>query len=168
MAVTTNPLITGVPKPNYFGFENKIFVTIDFASATWNTVATHEVFNVTGAIRAAFVYMVTESLTSGGAATLSFGRQGATAEYSAAQTYSNFAAGNFVFRGGTAAPRMHSTAVFSELAADSTFSDQLLYDLDVGYQVNSAALTNGTIEAVCFWTPLSQDGLVVAGAGGTL
>ena len=40
--------------------------------------------------------------------------------------------------------------------------------LDVGYEITGAALTGGVLEFHCVWVPLSSDGLVEAGAGGTL
>ena len=40
--------------------------------------------------------------------------------------------------------------------------------LDVGYEITGAALTGGSLEFHCVWVPLDDNGLVEAGAGGTL
>lgn len=154
---------------NHFGFENMLRVSIDFSSATWNTATTHEVFTCTGAVWTLVYYKVTESLTSGGAATISFGDQANAARYAAVQTYSNLAAGNHVAPGGTVASLALIGTSFHRYDGTGTQAELMNTNgLDYGYSIASAAMTDGTIEAVCFWTPMSSDGLVVAGAGGTL
>jgi len=56
-------------------------VTADFALAAWNTIATHEVFTVTGTVRVRIVPRISASLTSGGALTAQLGVAGATTAF---------------------------------------------------------------------------------------
>lgn len=152
------------PKASLLGFEKVAKKTIDFTLAAWNTVATHEVFTVTGLVRCLTIYQVTGSLTSGGAATVSFGIEGAANAYAAAQAYTNLAAGQLVQAGGSAAASLQSFTNF--FAAQ--WADIFTIGKDLGYEVATAALTGGTIVAYCFWTPISDGSLVVGGAGGVL
>lgn len=150
----------------YLGlFDNLVTVTIDFTSATWNTVATHEVFTVTGVVAAATVWTITETLTSGGAATMGIGIEGAVTNYGGNYAVASLTAGVFPTPGGT------STAAHQNMAPQlftSSGAHKLLDGLDIGYQINVAAMTDGTIVAYCFWTPISAGATVVAGAGGSL
>ena len=141
----------------------KVETTVDFALAAWNTVATHEVFTVAGMVSAMEVYRVTERLVSGGAPTISFGREGSTAQFAAAQVHTNLVAPNFVNPGGTVATQ----ASFDTYQARAGAYD-FLDGLDLGYEILTAAMTDGTIVAACYWTPISPGASVVSGAGGVL
>lgn len=151
--------------PTRFEFANKLKVSIDFSQAAWNTVATHEVFNVTGLVRALVIYQVTANLTSGGAATVSFGDDQGAANYSAAQAYTNLTSPRVVVPGGTISVVPRWWSVYQNSAQNS---DNVFAGVDIGYQIATAAMTGGTIVAYCFWTPISDDGLVVAGDGSAL
>lgn len=151
---------------NNLGFKNKTTVSIDFSAAAWNTVATHEVFTVTGMVRLLVLYYITESLTSGGLATIQFGREGSTDNYSASQTYANLVAGSFVVPAGTVSTQVTANSII--LQTTSVNADVIVAGLDRGYQIGTDAMTNGTIEAICYWTPISSDGNVTAGNGGAL
>lgn len=157
-------------QPNYFGFENTLQVSIDLSNSTWNTVASHEVFTVTGPVRHLVLYYISESLDSGGAAMISFGRAGAVTQYSAAQTYTNLTAGKLVLPGGTTLLNIGQWgAYFQRFDGTGTAADSANpTGNDLGYDVTAAALTDGTILAYCFWSALAPGGLVVAGAGGSL
>lgn len=156
------------PKRNLFGFENRIRVPIDLSLAAWNTVATHEVFTVVGAVRTLVLYRVTESLASSGAATVSFGLEGSTAYYAAAQPYTDLTATRWIIPGSSYSTAIINWQAFQYGSGANVPSDTVLDGIDIGYQIATAALTNGTIEAYCYWSPISLDGSVVAGAGGAL
>jgi len=167
VTVESNPAVTGLMPDNFgpWGRHRVVKVTIPFTSATWNTVATHEVFTVTGVVRAMCIFHVTSSLTSGGAATISFGLQTAGTSYAAAQTYTNLTTGNMVSPGGTVTTGIRT---YTFLLHQTNNADLVISEDDIGYAIASAALTGGTIDAYCFWAPVSEGGLVVAGAGGAL
>lgn len=141
-------------------------VTINFAQSAWNTVAKHEVFTVTGLVRCVMYYHVTASLTSGGAATIAFGNDGNTGALAAAQDYTNLITNTAPEPGSTVAA---ITQTGASLLLPSKNSDVVSADSrDQGYEIAAAAMTGGTIDAYCWWTPLSEGALVVAGTGGVL
>ena len=143
---------------------NRTVVSIDLTSATWNTLASHEVFTVTGLVRCLVFWRITEGFAGIGAS-VQFGREGATSEYALSSVVGNFTAGTFVIPGGTVATNDEAGNFLNSATLDA---DMLLDGLDIGYEITGAALTDGTIQAICFWTPISPDGAVVAGAGGVL
>lgn len=143
--------------------QNVLRVTIDFALAAWNTIATHEVFTVTGLVKATVFYRVTGNAAAGAGGLVSFGREGALTAFAAAQGFANLTTGNIVIPGATIAAFLGANAY----AVDGD-ADTIIEGLDLGYEITVAAFTGGTIEAVCFWTPISSGATVVAGAGGAL
>jgi len=161
-----NPAVTGISDPRLDGFQFLTEVTIDGAVAAWNTVATHEVFTVTGTVKYKVLYVVTADLTSSGSAEIAFGREGATDSVSSAQAFSGLDAGEIVIPGGTnaaiSASATHGANTTAGRGAD------YVSGLDLGYEVTTAALTGGTIKAYCWWTPITGDGLVSAGTGAAL
>lgn len=146
---------------------NRTIVSIDFTSATWNTVASHEVFTVTGMVLVTVFWRCTEDLASGGAGEIQFGREGATNEYTATQVITGIDAGEFI-EPGVATGGVTNAESGAFINSATTDAMMFLDGLDIGYEVSVAALTDGTIQGICFWTPISADGLVVAGAGGVL
>jgi hypothetical protein len=165
--VFTDPSATGFQDNSNFGFKNRLQVNVDFSSATWNTVATHEVFTLTGVCCGWLFYHVTDELTSSGAATVAFGDATGTGSYSAAQTYANLVTDALVIPASTVGNYSTMTNFFFSPAA-SRHGSFVSASVDFGFQIASAALTGGTLKAYCFWTPVSSDGLIVAGAGGAL
>ena len=139
-------------------------VSIDFALAAWNTIASHEVFTVTGLVRALMIYNVTADLTSGGAATISFGDETNTIRFAGLQAYTNLTAGYFVLPGGTVTLGCRVEADYRQ----TYNADMFLKGLDIGFAVAVAALTGGTMDAYCFWSPITDGATVVAAAGGPL
>lgn len=158
------------PPPVYHAaLPNFLRVNVPFTSANWNTIGSHEVFTLTGFVRVHVMYLVTGSLTSAGAAQISFGREGTTAEYAAAQVVTNLSAGRAVAPGGTFVGAANWASNFMRFDSAGLRADFFIPNgNDLGYEITVADLTGGTIEAVCNWAPLSSDGLVVAGAGGSL
>lgn len=150
------------PLSNGLG-QNAVYVTVDLSVAAWNTVATHEVFTVTGLVKAIAFYRVTENAAAGAGALISFGREGSTTTFAAAQLFSNLVAGNFIQPGGTTSAFM-GFDTYQAVAGALT----VIEGLDLGYEITVNAFTDGTLEAVCFWTPISAGSRVVAGTGAAL
>lgn len=138
-------------------------VTAYFSSATWNTVASHETHTVTGAVRVRTVPVVgTTDLTAAAAtATVSFGIAGATT----------------IFVGATSATQLDADEIWQSTTGSSnvkylvwsSVKDYIVTGgTDIGYTIGTTALTAGQLVFHLWWAPLSNDGSVVAGAGGTL
>lgn len=149
-----------------FGFDNVARVSIDFSLPAWKTVASHEVFEVTGLVKVQVLYLVRETLVSAGAPTISFGYEGALTAYAAAQVHTNLVAGVWVAPGGTVFTINNQTGIFNN--AGTGRGADIISGLDLGFNVNVAELTDGEIEAICYWSPVSAGAMVVAGAGGAL
>lgn len=141
---------------------NYLAVTATFSSATWNTVAAHEIAAITGAVRILILPQCTGTLTSsGGNATIILGDETTTNSIIASSDAEALATG--------------------EWWADATMTRTLLtktlingLDLvigagkDIGYTIGTEALTGGSIVFHIFWVPLDATGAVAAGAGGVL
>jgi ABC-type nitrate/sulfonate/bicarbonate transport system substrate-binding protein len=165
MAVSAISAVTGVMGTSNMGLANRLEVTIDGTVAAWNTVATHEVFTVTGMVRAQVYYLVTTQVGSAGAAQIAFGVAGGTGAFAAAQVVTGLAATVFAMPGGTVDT---ATEYVAYQSGGTIAADVILSEVDLGYEVSVAALNAGVIKAVCFWTPISSDGLIVAGTGAAL
>lgn len=137
-----------------------ILVAADFTDVTWNTVATHEVFTVTGLCRLRIWINGTGNVGSaGGAATISFGHETNTAAYIAATDETELDDTDLWYDATpTTADEAFGTAVF----------DRVVDGLDVGFQIAVEALTGGSLAFHCAWDPLEAGATVAAGAGGVL
>ena len=145
---------------------NYIAVTADLSSATWNTVASHEVLTVTGTVRVRVVIECTETLADAAdGASIQMGVEGATTAWigstGAAGAGGNTIAAGEIWCDTSPADTNGNTGT---LALDKIIGG----GLDVGYEITGAALTNGTLVFHCWWVPISSDGAVIAGAGGSL
>ena len=138
---------------------NHIAVTVDLSSATWNTLATHEVFTVTGAVRMRLWVECTESLTGLGG--LVIGNELDT---------------TVLIGSGVEPPiplqgklyDMVNSNISAWASSSNIVVDKVSYGLDIGYEVMSDPATDGTLIFHCVWEPLSAGATVVAGAGGPL
>jgi len=133
-------------------------VTADFTSATWNTVATHELLTVTGTVRIRLLAVCTGTLTSGGAGQIQLGHESDTDLYIAATDESAITTGDLWNSTTNTAENPLSTAIF----------DRVVNGLDIGYEITGGAMTGGTIVFYCWWEPLTSGATVAAGAGGAL
>lgn len=136
---------------------NYLSLTVDFSNATWNTVASHEIFTVTGRVRVVILPICTEDL-AGATATIALEDDGAAAAYIAATTGTDIDSGEVWL----------STTPATSYAWSSVV-DRVINGADIGYTIATAALSDGTIVFHCWWDDLG-DGTanVVQGAGGTL
>jgi hypothetical protein len=141
---------------------NFLSVTVDFASTTWNTAASHEVFTVTGTVRVRLVVVCTENMADAdNSGTMILGVAGSTSAFIGATTTTEIDANDFWCD--------TSPAETICAATSSVVLDRIIYNgADIGYTIANTAATNGTMIFYCWWEPLSSDGAVVAGAGGTL
>lgn len=129
-------------------------VTADFTSATWNTIATHEVVNVTGAVALQIFPVCQGDLT--GAGSIRLGTDTNTAAFIVATTATNIDNGEIW---ASASPTAN--------LAKSAWLDTLVTG-DVGYEITTAALTGGSLLFVVFWQPMAAGSTAVAGTGGAL
>ena len=148
------------------GYEGQsVVVNADFTSATWNTVATHEVFTVTGLVRLKIIAECTGSLT-GATATIQLGYEGATTVYITATTGTDLVTNELWF---DATPTEFEGKA-SDSAGGGTLAmfDRVVNEVDIGYEILTAALTGGNLRFHCWWRPLEVGATVVSGAGGIL
>lgn len=144
------PFETSIGNPHH------IAVTADLATGSgWETVASHEVFTVTGVVRVAIWAECTEDVTSDGAATLQFGYEGVTNGLIASTVFSTIDANELWYD--------NTPAKINTVA--NVILERVISELDLGYEIGTAATTNGTIVFHCVWEPMSSDGLVTAGDG---
>lgn len=142
------------PKQDISHYKNSLTVSVDFTSNTWNTVATHEVINVTGAVFLQIFPVCQGDLT--GAGSIQLGTDTNTSAFVASTTATDIDIGEI----------WASTTPTANLAR-ANFLDNLVTG-DVGYEITGAALTAGTILFVVFWEPAAAGSTVAAGTGGSL
>lgn len=145
---------------------NHLVVAADLSATAWKSLASHEVFTVTGAVRMRMWIICTETLEdAGNAAIIQFGHDGATNAFigatdAAGRNGQIITAGQLWYDTSPAAgPEVTTTAVLDYIIPNGQ---------DVGYEITEAALTNGTLDFHCVWEPLDTSGNVVAGDGGSL
>ncbi|MGH9462010.1 MAG: hypothetical protein ACRD1X_12375 [Vicinamibacteria bacterium] len=143
-------------------FRRKLKLSVDFENATWNTVAAHEVFIVTGMVDAFVMAYIKESLTSGGGATFAFGHEATTTYFTANIAVASLVANRVIVSGGLTQGAVHL------LAHPSQAHHSIFHGVDLGYTIGTAAMTNGTIEFYAYWNPLSPGAKIELGAGGPL
>ncbi|MBU1173446.1 MAG: hypothetical protein KKD44_28080 [Proteobacteria bacterium] len=126
-------------------------------AAVWATVASHEVFTVTGVCRVRMGVGVEDDVDSAAhGATVSFGYAGSTAAYIAATDEEAMDAGEFWYDvTPTTLEDPYTTVVF----------DRVINGLDIGYEIFGEALTTGSLRFYCVWEPLTAGASVVAGPG---
>ena len=143
-----------------------LLATADMTSAVWNTVGSHEVFTITGAVRLRMWVICTDTLAdAANLATIKLGLEGED-NYFIALT-------NAAGKGGLAidagefwrAPvNNYSRETFSNILFDTAIG----FGQDVGYTIGGEALTGGVLEFHCTWEAMSADGHVAVGNGASL
>lgn len=150
---TDQSAAANITNPNY------ISVSVDLSATTWKSVASHEVFTVTGLVRVQTWVECTENVTSGGAATIQYGVEGVTNTLIDSTDATALAANDLWYDTSPA-------TVYDTFA--NVVKDYVINGLDIGYEIGTAATTNGTLVFHCVWEPLNSTGNVAAGAGGAL
>jgi len=149
------PLASGGGEWNYFS------VTATMTSATWNTVAAHEIAAVTGLCDLKIMPVATTALTTGGgAALMSLGDSGDTDGIVAATDFDLINASD-IWTSHVAAD-IREAGQTGDMKAEWTSNG-----LDIGYTVAAAALTGGILVFHVWWKPVVPGASVAAGAGGT-
>lgn len=137
---------------------NYLSCTADFTSATWNTVAAHEVFVVTGCARLRMWITTAGTLDSASdEATVAFGHDGDADAFIAATTGVDLVTGDLWY---DATPTL-TADTFSNVILDWVVNGN-----DIGYTVAVEALNAGSLVFHCAWEPMSADGNVTVGLGG--
>ena len=139
---------------------NYLTVTADMTSATWNSVASHEVLTVTGLVRVRIVPVVSTNIGSGGAAKVSLGTDGTAAAFIAATTATELDDGE-IWQSSTAAENVP----YIDYEA---MVDQIVNGEDVGYTITTTATTAGNLIFHIWWEPLASGASASAGVGGSL
>jgi hypothetical protein len=137
------------------GRQQSFTVTADFTNAAWNTVGTHEIVAVNGAVRLRIVPIVTAMLTSGGAATLQFGTAASTSVLIGPTVFSDLQT-----------DRYWLTATPDPRFAFAQIIDQIVSNMDVGYEIVGAAMTAGAINFQVWWEAISAGGSTAQTGGG--
>lgn len=163
-SITTDQQGVLVPNPSGINGPGSNYFTLatSFSSATWNSVASHEIATVTGLCRLRIVPECTTTLVGGanaGTGEISLGIADSTALGLAATTADNIDAGDIW---GTSATTHNKGISFSNAVDIVSLAD------DVGYTVATSALTAGVLTFHIWWEPLEVSAGVVAGAGGAL
>ena len=147
------------------GHPNYLSVTATLTAAgVWEQVAKHEVFTVTGVVRARMWIECTTTLEDAGdAARIQFGHSALTNAFIASTAAATagatlIAAGTLWCDTGPLAAELTSTAIM----------DWVVVDNDIGFEVTGADFTAGVLVFHCVWEPLSPTGNLVAGPGTTL
>ena len=138
---------------------NYVSVSVDLSATTWKSVASHEVFTVTGLVRAVIWIECTETVTGGAGITIQFGVEGAT-DAIIGSTDATALAANDLWYDATPATVYDTSA--------NVIMDYVINGLDIGYEIGTDVSTDGTLVFHCVWEPLNSTGNLVAGAGGSL
>lgn len=155
------PLSGSMKLGNYFT------VTADFTSATWNTIASHEIATVTGLVHMIVIPQCTGTLTDAAdLASIQLGVEGNTNSLIAATGAAGLAGTTISANEIWVDTTPTETAVTSVQVAALDF--MVGGGLDVGYEITTAALTGGTIIFHIWWEGIDSTGSVAAGAGGSL
>ena len=146
----------------FYNSGNYFAVTADLTSATWNTVASHEIATVTGAVRMLILPQCTSTVVTVG-------------------TNGTFVLGNETTADALIASSLLDALATGEWWVDATITRTLVTRTqmnalefvigngkDIGYTIGTNAATNGTIVFHCWWVPIDATGAVAAGAGGSL
>jgi hypothetical protein len=120
-------------------------------------VGLHEVFVVTGMVRARIIVYCTSDLTDAGGGTIQFGKETDTDALIALTTSADIDTGEIW---NSATPTTHITK--------AAVIDIIVNGEDLGYEIATAAATGGTLIFLCWHEPLTASASVAAGAGGTL
>lgn len=163
-SITTDQEAIPIPAPQVLAGPGSNYFTVatSFGSATWNTVASHEIATVTGLCRLRIIPECTTSVVGGTNAdsgSLALGIKDNTTLSITATTATNLNAIDIWATSGT---------THYQGFGDSGYVDIISNGDDVGYTIGTSALTAGVIEFHIWWEPLESGASVVAGGGGAL
>ena len=132
--------------------------TVTFVAGTTGAIAQHDVFVITGMVKFDFYHRVLTDLTSGGAATISYGNAGLVTALIGATTATTHDVGDFSVPGsGTAVEAAAWGEGVGPLYHISTGADIIA-------NILTATITGGSIEYILLWVPLSAGATVALGS----
>ena len=134
---------------------NYLSVTADFTLSDWNTVASHEIFQVTGTVHMILVPVCLTDITSGGAITIILGTETTTNAMLSSTDATAIDTGEIWL----------STTPNHYYAKSSVIDCVITGGKDVGYTIGTNAATGGSMIFHCWWEPISSDGNVAVGLG---
>lgn len=139
---------------------NYLAVTADMTEATWNTIATHKLFNVTGVVRMRIMVQCTTTVvTDDTAGNIKLGIHGATDAFIASSAADSILA-NTVWCDNTPGDVQGN---FSSLVLDKVVNGK-----NVGYEITDKVGATGILVFHCWFEALSSNGAVTAGDGSTM
>lgn len=134
--------------------EQYLCKTVDLSNADANTIGTHEVFTVTGAVQMkVLAECTTDVVGSANTITMSFGDETAASGWIAGTSGEAIDAGEFWF---STTPAKGATTASAKL-------DRVVSGNDIGYEIATAKASTGIIKFHCWYTPLNNTGAVAAG-----
>lgn len=123
---------------------------VTFVAGTTGAIGTLDLFVVTGTVVVNIFAVCSSDLTSGGAVTISVGTADSVQGLIATETATNINAG-FVWVSNS-----------SDFINDYPVSKIVTNSSTITQTVADATITGGVLTYYCLWTPISQDGNVVA------
>jgi len=147
-----------MPTPTYMDiakvFKKQQFRIVEkeviFLTTTTGAVAKKELFTVTGTVIAAIFGVCSVDLT-GATATIECGVSDDTDLFILTTTATTIDVGELLSDATPATAKLLTTLLYA-----------IIQDVDIGYEVKTAAIDTGTIKFYCLWFPISSDGKVVA------
>ena len=134
--------------PNYLG------VPIVFSALTTGSVATHELFTVTGLVRVKIVAECTVNVA--GTGSIQLGEETTTDSMIAVTAGTDLDAGELWY---------DATPTTATDTTSTVILDKIVNALDVGYEISVGTLTSGAITFHCWYEALNATGAVVASDG---
>lgn len=123
---------------------------VTFLTTTTGAVAAKELFTVTGTVIAAIFGVCTADLTGAGA-TIEVGVSTDTNLLILTTTGTTIDVGLLLTDVTPLAAKLLTTLLYT-----------IIQEVDIGYEVKTAAIDTGAITFYCLWVPISTDGKVVA------
>lgn len=139
-------------------------VEVNFSSATWNTVGTHELFTVTGICHCKLLMYCTESLLGGG--NLQVGHALDTDLFQVSTAQVDFDIGELVNVVGV--PTETCAAVLDGFTANGAIREFIVYDTDIGLEITVLPATSGKIVFCLWWSAITAGATITVGVGGPL
>jgi len=129
----------------------EITFAVDAGAGTGDSAIDKELFTVTGTVLCAILGICTTDLTSGGAATIELGTSEDTSILAASLGFDSLDDGFAWVTGDADTEVDFATMVWA-----------IVDDVDLGYNIDAADMSDGVIDFYCFWVPISDNGDVVA------
>jgi len=137
-----------------YGADNYLAVPITFSALTTGSVATHELFTVTGTVRVKILAVCSTNLAGSG--TIELGVESDTDAFIATTTGTDLDAGELWY---------DATPTTVTDAYTTVVLDKVVVGEDIGYEIKTDTLTGGVVTFHLWYTPLDSTGAVVASDG---